>query len=421
MIECIRPALYIGQDALYHGVRQISAESLAPGTRFVVGLEETDGTARTWPALFAGETYRSPQDALKYPSLDSEAPAVLLATSGTTGRSKLVVWTQRMMAAFGHTAESRGMGAADIAAISMPMMHASGVWTIATCLLTRTLGIILGQFDADAVLDAIEKYRCTRYAGLPFMLAELVRRQHSQHRDVFSIVFGLSAGDVCPSDTEKSFSNAFRCSLLSLWAATEDTGAAIPGKEPGPLTRFRDDAHLRLVDAEGSTVPHGESGELLIRSPSTTPGYWLGPGRIDPLPRGWFHTGDQMRREPDGQLRYLGRLKHLIVRGGSNISPVEIEEVLLRQPGVADAAVAGLSDPELGQRVGALLVLTEGTTATAVSSILAGVRAELADYKVPEVVATAATIPRSTLMKIDRPAIATALAAAALAAEGSRS
>ena len=149
-------------------------------------------------------------------------------------------------------------------------------------------------------------------------------------------------------------------------------------------------------------APDGEIGEMLIRSPGTTPEYWLDPGRIEPLPDGWFHSGDLLRREPDGQVRYITRQKDLNVRGGSNISPAEVEDVLRCQSGIMNVAVVGLPDPNLGQRIGAAVVLAADAPPTTVKDALVGARDALADYKVPETVKVLKEIPRNALTKIDR-------------------
>ena len=144
---------------------------------------------------------------------------------------------------------------------------------------------------------------------------------------------------------------------------------------------------------------------MLVRSPTTVPGYWDGPGRVRPLPDGFFHSGDLVREEGEHELRLMGRKKDLIIRGGSNISPAEVEAVLHDLPGVREAAVVGVADPELGQRVGVVLVLDDVGDADPVLSVIAGAKEKLADYKVPELVAVTDQLPRNALTKIDREAI----------------
>jgi long-chain acyl-CoA synthetase len=150
-------------------------------------------------------------------------------------------------------------------------------------------------------------------------------------------------------------------------------------------------------------VPRGEVGELVVRGPHVTLGYWAGPGLIADAPEeGWFHTGDLMRQDEKGDLWFVARKKQLIIRGGSNISPVEIERVLMAHPAVGDAAVVGVADPDLGQRVAGFVQLADGAQSVDLNEILAFATERLADYKVPETLEIVDKIPRNTLGKIDR-------------------
>ena len=137
--------------------------------------------------------------------------------------------------------------------------------------------------------------------------------------------------------------------------------------------------------------------------PHVAIGYWAGPGQIKDAPKeGWFYTGDLMRQDEKGDLWFVARKKQLIIRGGSNISPVEIERVLMAHPVVRDAAVVGLPDPELGQRVAGFVQLADGAQSVDPDEILAFATERLADYKVPETLEIVDRIPRNTLGKIDR-------------------
>jgi long-chain acyl-CoA synthetase len=405
LIRRVQPALYLGQAELYEAVADIDIKVLPLRVRFVVGLTGGQDGAQSWATLTKGVTADAASSAIT--PADHDEPAVLLATSGTTGLSKLVVWTPRMLKSLMASGERRGIGVDDVYLLSTPMMHSSGTTAFSTCLLTGAVMVLLPRFEADAALDAIAEQRCTSVFLLPFAYAQLVACQRARPRNISSLRLCRTGGDVCSQETEQAFEATFGLPLLSMWASTEEPTATVPAAEPGPLTGLLPDAEVRLVDGDGRLVPSGQTGAMLIRSPGTTPGYWLGPERIDPLPESWFPSGDLMRWEPDEQLRYMGRLKDLIVRGGSNISPVEVEDVLRRQPGIADAAVVGLADPTFGQRVGAALVLVPGALVSVKDDALAAVRRELADYKVPETVIVLDVIPRNALTKIDRTAVAT--------------
>jgi long-chain acyl-CoA synthetase len=351
IIARVQPRLYLSEADLCELSHQVPADILTPNCRFAIGLEAPTGSVLPWFELEASFDDEAVKQAPT--PTDHSFPAVLLGTSGTTGPSKLVVWTHRNLNAFADSAAGRGIAGDDLLPICSPLVHASGVRTLSACLLVGAVPILLKRFEPNEVLEAISKYRCTTFVGLPFMCAELARQQRTKPRNVASLRCCFSTGDVCPAEIEEAFAAELGRPLLSFWASTEDAGASIPASRPGALTKFLPSSQIRLIDQTGHSA---DFGELIIRSQSTSPGYWLGPDQLDHLPNGWFHSGDLMRREPDGQFRYVGRVKDLIVRGGSNISPVEVEVLLRRQIGIADAAVAGVPDSELGQRVGAVVV-----------------------------------------------------------------
>lgn len=399
------PAIYLGQVDLYGNFAGVPQDLLPDARRFLVGSPA--GSVGRWSELIenrdSGGNFVSPAP---------DATAVLLATSGTTsGRSKLVVWTHRTVAALTGAGAARGFFDGGIRPLATPLMHASGVSALMlTCLTLGCTLVLVPWFDPDLVLDAIERHRGTSFGGLPYMFAALTRCQAERPRDTASLKLCTVAGDACPTWIAQSFREQFGLPLLGMWGSTEDSGATIPSGNAGALTRLVPGAQARVVDAVGTDVAEGQMGELWLKSQSTTPGYWEGPGKITPLPDGYFRTGDLVRMTGTDEFEYVARTKDIIVRGGSNISPLEIEEVLQSCPQVVEAAVAGVADPALGQRVGALLVIEGPVTDQVVSAVLSTVRQRLADYKVPEVVALANQLPRGASTKIDRKAVAAILA-----------
>jgi len=160
----------------------------------------------------------------------------------------------------------------------------------------------------------------------------------------------------------------------------------------------------RLIDENGADVPHGEVGELLIRGANVFDGYWNDPQATEEsLKGGWYHTGDVMRRGEGDELWFVSRKKDIIIRGGTNISPGEVEQALVAShPAVEEAAVVGIPDSVLGQRVFGFVKLAKRTTDTIVSEILRNVATRLASYKVPERLEILDELPRNALSKVDR-------------------
>jgi long-chain acyl-CoA synthetase len=217
-------------------------------------------------------------------------------------------------------------------------MHVGGLATFLGCVRFGMPMILFERFDPDALLDAIEPRRCSWLIGVPVMYAAIVENQRMRPRCVDTLQFCLVAGDVCPPQLQQDFHTMFGAPLRSFWGSTETFGTFTFGLQPGPVSRPAPGTEFRLIDDKGEPAPRGEVGELLVRGPSVTVGYWSAPSQIDAPPEGWFHTGDLMREGEKHELWFVSRKKDLIIRGGSNISPVEVERALLDHPAVFDAA-----------------------------------------------------------------------------------
>jgi acyl-coenzyme A synthetase/AMP-(fatty) acid ligase len=220
--------------------------------------------------------------------------------------------------------------------------------------------IMLNGGDPDGILDAIERHRCTYMLGLPTMLAQIMARQGVQRRNVDSLRICVAGGDVCLPGQQERFEELFGVPLRGLWAATEAPSTFTYGLRPGPVSRPVPGVEIRLVDSEGKPVSRGAPGQAFMRGPHVALGYWKRPGHWDAFPDGWFPTGDLMQEEEDGHVRFISRVKDLIVRGGSNISPVEVERTLAAHPAVRDAGIVGAPDRLLGHKVVGFAQLADG-------------------------------------------------------------
>jgi acyl-CoA synthetase (AMP-forming)/AMP-acid ligase II len=214
----------------------------------------------------------------------------------------------------------------------------------------------------------------------------------------------LTGADVCPIDLQERVTSAFGAPLYNVWGATEVVGSVTFGLQPGPVVRIVKGARIRLIDENGADVADGEVGELLIRGANVFDGYWNDPRATEEsLKGGWYHTGDLMRRGEGDELWFVCRKKDIIIRGGTNISPVEVEQALVAShPAVKEAAVVGIPDAVLGQRVFGFVMLAARTRDTVVSEILTNVATRLASYKIPEGLEILDELPRNALSKVDR-------------------
>jgi acyl-CoA synthetase (AMP-forming)/AMP-acid ligase II len=406
IFQRLQPALYLGEEQLHSRVETIEPEILAAEKRFVTGPSGAYKGAMPWSALLVDGLGNRPLP----PEPDQDAPAILLTTSGTTGRPKFVTHTPATLAAIVEAYAHFDFDAAQTVLNACPMVHAAGLFTLLASVRFGAAMVMVKRFDPDAVLDQIELHGCAWMLGLPFMYDALLERQRKRPRKVGSLRHCTCIGDVCPIQLQVDFEATFGTPLRNNWATTEAVGSQSPGLRSGPVSRIAPGAQIRLVDDAGRDVPRGEVGEFLVRGPYVTVGYWVGPNRIDAATRdGWFHSGDLMRQGEGDELWFMGRKKDIIIRGGSNISPVEVERVLLSHPLVQDAAVFGVPDPVLGQRVAAVVQLSSGASDAALGAILRDTQRQLADYKVPEQLLAVDAVPRNSLGKVDRRAAATAM------------
>jgi acyl-CoA synthetase (AMP-forming)/AMP-acid ligase II len=364
IFQRLEPTLYLGEEQLYSHVETIEPEILAAEKRFVTGPSGAYNGAMPWSALFVDSVSIEAMP----PEPDKDTPAILLTTSGTTGRPKFVTHTPATLAAMAEALAHCDLDAAQTVLNSCPMVHATGLFTFLASVSFGAAMVMVERFDPDAVLDQIELHGCTWMLGLPFMYDALLEHQRKRPRKVSSLRHCMCGGDVCPIQLQVDFEATFSVPLRNIWGTTEAFGSQSHGLRPGPVTRIAPGAQIRLVDDKGTDVPQGEVGEFLVRGPYVTVGYWVGPDRIDDATRdGWFHSGDLMRQGEGDELWFVGRKKDIIIRGGSNISPVEVERVLLSHPLVHDAAVFGVPDPVLGQRVGAVKLAKQWTRKPAVN------------------------------------------------------
>ncbi|HVJ56058.1 MAG TPA: class I adenylate-forming enzyme family protein [Aliidongia sp.] len=398
VLTLLKPSLYIGDAVHYPLIAGLAGSILGVEDRYVVGRS---GEARPWTALLSDPASVPPPG-----PADRDAPAVLLLTSGTTGKPKLVAHSQNTLSAatdfFGELELERG----GVLAFPRPMVHASGLFYMLHAVRHRMSMIMLDPADPDGMLDAVQNHGCT-YLPVPLISCEaLIERQLRHPRDLSSLRgCGISA-DICPPGRQEAFQAVFGLPLKSFWASTEGTFPFTYGLETGAVGRPRPGSAVKLVAEDGTSVPRGEIGELLVRGPHVALGYWRGPGRVDGLEDGWYRSGDMMRQDEEGNFRFVSRRKDLIVRAGSNISPVEVEQVIAQHEDVRDAAVIGVPDPVLGQRVVGFVQLETGTGPERLDEILESARSRLADYKMPEWLRPLAKIPRNALGKVDRRALA---------------
>jgi len=337
-----------------------------------------------------------------------ETPALILYTSGSTGRPKGAVHTHRSLLVtgemctqdfedtFGEACKPRGL-------LMTPLMHASGLYVLLGSMRLGEPCVLLPAFDPAAALDALQRFRCTLTLALPAMMQFILAEQVRQPRDLSALRVIFAGGDSVPVALHDAVRRVMGVSMVEGLAQTE-TGPTIrnPLNNPkaGSLGFVHRGVEVRIVDG---------TGELLVRSPALSIGYWNNPEATNEVWRdGWFSTGDLVSRDDDSCFWFRGRLKEIIIRGGSNISPQEVEDALYAHPAVLEAGVVGLPHEIWGETVVAVVALRQGASGNE-ADILAHARRALADYKVPERVHFLPVLPKGPTGKVLRRALKDAL------------
>jgi long-chain acyl-CoA synthetase len=343
-------------------------------------------------------------------SRDDNDTAVILYTSGTTGRPKGAELSHANLgrnAAVTATTLLR-LEPEDVVMGCLPLFHSFGQ----TCGLNAAVGsgaslTLVPRFDPATALEVIQRDRVTVFEGVPTMYVALLNHPGRGEVDVGSLRTCVSGGAALPVEVLRGFEDAFGCVILEGYGLSETSPVASFNhpdrvRKPGSIGTPIEGVEMRVVDGEGREVPAGEVGEITIRGHNIMKGYW---GRDDAtreaIPDGWFRTGDLARQDDDGYFFIVDRKKDLIIRGGYNVYPREVEEVLYEHPAVAEAAVVGVPHPAHGEEVGAAVVLKPGAEATP-EELRDHCRERIAAYKYPRHVWLEAALPKTATGKLLR-------------------
>jgi long-chain acyl-CoA synthetase len=352
-------------------------------------------------------------------------PWVLLYTSGTTGRSKGCITTHR-----GTIAQVQGIFFANLVGMALgganplptdgtqpaalhtsPLFHVGGLHSSLCTSMTAGYKLVFseGRFTPEQVLGLIEREKIRLWAAIPTMLHRVVHHPELSRYDLSSLRAISFGGAPTPPETiqkarevlpvEPSFANAY--------GLTETHGVATMNGGKDLLDRMTSIGRplpfldMKIADPDGAELPCGQLGELLIYGPTVTPGYWNRPdASAEAVRKGWLHTGDVGYRDAEGFFFVVDRAKDMIIRGGENVYCVEIENCLADHPEIDEAAVVGIPDVELGERVKAIVRRVPGSQLDA-ASVQRHVAAKLARFKVPEIVEfTDQALPRNPAGKL---------------------
>ncbi len=339
---------------------------------------------------------------------DEQDTAVILYTSGTTGKPKGAELTHFNLARNAEIASQTtcGIEAGDIVLGSLPLFHSFGqtVSMNASLRVGATL-TLLPKFDPGETLEIMGRDRVTHFYGVPTMYGALLHHPDREQHDASALRICITGGAAMPVEVLRGFEEAFGCELLEGYGLSETSPVASsnhPGRprKPGSIGTPLREVEMKVVDENDREVPQGEVGEIVIRGHNVMKGYWERPEATEEAMRGgWFHSGDMARIDEDGYFFIVDRKKDLIIRGGYNVYPREVEEVLYEHPKIREAAVVGVPHDQWGEEIGAAVVLHEGEEA-APEELGEYVKERIAAYKYPRVVWFVDDLPKGPTGKI---------------------
>jgi len=410
----MNPLLKAREVAYYLSNSAAKALFAAPTTakEAVSGTEETG--AQCWivdDAELAKLTADLPEQGAPV-QRNHDDTAVILHTSGTTGEPKGAMLTH---AGLGRNAEVCvrtvvEIGPDDVLMGCLPLFHVFGLTFGLNCAVSAgAMLTLIPRFDPGTVLEVIEREGVTVFGGVPTMYSALLGvASEAEPEATRSLRVCVSGGAALPVQVLSDFEKAFGCMILEGYGLTESSAAASFNhphrpRKVGSVGTPIEGVRMRVVDLNGAEVAQGQSGEVQIRGHNVMKGYWNLPEatKVTITPDGWLNTGDVGRVDTDGHFYIVDRTKDLIIRGGYNVYPREIEEVLYEHPAVAEAAVIGIPHDSLGEEVGAAVALKKGASVDP-DELRAYVKARVAAYKYPRLIWLLDELPKGATGKVQK-------------------
>jgi fatty-acyl-CoA synthase len=325
-------------------------------------------------------------------------------TSGTTGRPKGATLSHRSIINNAiSTARAMRLTPDDALCIPVPLYHCFGM--VLGNLAAASYGVKMvfpGEgFDPLATLEAVQSESCTALHGVPTMFAAMLDHPEFERFDLRSLRTGIMAGSLCPAPLMHRVMTDMHCRGITIgYGMTETSPISFqsdpddaPARRVATVGRIQPHVECRVIDEAGQTVPVGQQGELLTRGYLVMKGYWNDPEHTaDAIRDGWMHTGDLATIDAKGYCQITGRAGDMLIRGGENVYPAEVEALLLTHPDIAQAQVFGLPDARLGEEVAAWIILRPGGALTA-EALQDWCREKIARFKVPRHIHFAADMP----------------------------
>jgi long-chain acyl-CoA synthetase len=338
---------------------------------------------------------------------DAEDTAVILYTSGTTGEPKGAELTHANLKRNAEVSSKLpDLSPEDVALGALPLFHSFGqTCTMNAVIATGAMMTQIPRFDPDKALEIIERDKATIFQGVPTMYNAILHSEKRDDYDTSSLRACMSGGSAMPEELMRNFEEAFDTKILEGYGLSETSPVASFNhldreRKPGSIGTPIEGVEMKLVDDDGNDVGEGEIGEIVVKGHNVMKGYWnREDATADAIKDGWFYTGDMGKIDEDGYFFIVDRKKELIIRGGYNVYPREVEEVLYEHPAVQEAAVVGVEDEKMGEEVAAAVVLKKGEQVTE-SELRDFVKGEVASYKYPRKIWFTDELPKGPTGKI---------------------
>jgi acyl-CoA synthetase (AMP-forming)/AMP-acid ligase II len=412
--DCQAGVLFVG-DGFAPLVAQVRNELTHVQT--IIGIDASDRPA-DWTDY---RSWRDPYDtADPHHETGTEGDAIQLYTSGTTGHPKGAILTNRSLQSSRATAvapeEMRPWQVPipdEVTLLAMPCFHISGTGTGLGTMFAGTGSIVLAEYDPGKALEMIEAYPISKIFMVPAAIQIMLNHPRVSEVDFSRLKFITYGASPIPLDLMRAAMDRFGCGFVQMYGMTETSGTIVTldpeDHVPEGSPRMRSvgtplpGVEIRIIDADGATVPPRVVGEIATRSLKNMKGYWNKPdattATIDA--EGWLRTGDAGYLDEDGYLYIHDRVKDMIISGGENVYPAEVENAVYSHPKVADVAVIGVPDPKWGEAVKACVVVKPGETLTE-AEVIAHARERVAGYKCPKSVDFIPALPRNASGKVLR-------------------
>ena len=367
------------------------------------GAELVEVDPESFAALLA-----EPEPSPELADTDAEDTAVILYTSGTTGKPKGAELTHFNLSRNADIASRTTcvISEGDIVLGTLPLFHSFGqtVSMNASLRVGATLTLV-PRFDPGEALATMARDRVTHFYGVPTMYGALLHHSGREDHDTSALRTCITGGASMPVEVLRGFEEAFGCVVLEGYGLSETSPVASSNhpnmeRKPGSIGTPLEEVEMKVVDENDEEVPQGEVGEIVIRGHNIMKGYWQRPeATAEAMRGGWFHSGDMARVDEDGYFFIVDRKKDLIIRGGYNVFPREVEEILYEHPKIREAAVLGVPHDQLGEEVGAAVVLHDGEQ-LAPEEVSEYVKERIAAYKYPRAVWFLDDLPKGPTGKI---------------------